>query len=377
METETPSRKDPRWTWRSTLAGAVAGGVLAASVAVPVTWATTRSDHATAAAPAASTPTAPPTFEPPSGYGDALPGTTSARQTDATDAQSRGVVLVDTALTDGEAAGTGLVIDASGLVLTNYHVVEGSTSVTVTIATDGTTYDATVVGRDQAADVALLRLDDASGLTTVRVDDDGDPAVADAVTAVGNAEGQGSLSASTGDVVALDRSISTATTGAAEGEHLTGLIQTDAYVIGGYSGGALLDDQGEVVGITTAASSGGATESYAVPIQDALAVADQIEAGHETTEVQIGPAAYLGIGVAGSAGGLRIAEVRTGTPAHGAGIAAGDTVTAVGGRRVASLAALRTALAAYQPGDRVRVRWTDAGGATHRAGVTLGSSPVS
>src|SRR4051812_32792813 len=281
METETPSRKDPRWTWRSTLAGAVAGGVLAASVAVPVTWATTRSDHATAAAPAASTPTAPPTFEPPSGYGDALPGTTSARQTDATDAQSRGVVLVDTALTDGEAAGTGLVIDASGLVLTNYHVVEGSTSVTVTIATDGTTYDATVVGRDQAADVALLRLDDASGLTTVRVDDDGDPAVADAVTAVGNAAGQGSLSAPTGDVVALDRSISTATTGAAEGEHLTGLIQTDAYVIGGYSGGALLDDQGEVVGITTAASSGGATESYAVPIQDALAVADQIEAGHE------------------------------------------------------------------------------------------------
>ena len=380
-----PAPTTPRWTWRSSLAGAVAGGVLAASVAVPITWATMREDHTGAASTATTTPTTPQQgFTPPgttdpgtTAPGTTAPGTTSAQRTDATDAESRGVVLIDTTLTDGEAAGTGLVIDSSGLVLTNYHVVEGSTSVKVTVATDGTTYDATVVGHDQTADVALLQLDGASGLATVDVDDDGDPAVADTVTAVGNADGQGYLSASSGDVVALDRSISTASSGAVEGEHLTGLIQTDAYVVGGYSGGALLDDEGEVVGITTAASGGGASESYAVPIDDALAIADRIESGQETAQVQIGPAAYLGIGVADATSGLRVAEVRPGTPAAAAGIEVGDTVTAVDGTRVASLDALRSALAAHDPGDHVVVHWTDGAGRSHRATVTLGSSPVS
>ena len=167
------------------------------------------------------------------------------------------------------------------MVLTNYHVVEGSTSVKVTIATTGDTYDATVIGHDQAADVALLQLDGASDLATVNLDDDGDPAVSDTVTAVGNAQGQGFLSASTGTVVDLDQSIDTQSEGTVEGEHLTGLIETDAYVVGGYSGGALLDGEGEVVGITTAASSGGEAQSYAVPIEDALDVAQQIEDGSE------------------------------------------------------------------------------------------------
>ncbi|HYF72986.1 MAG TPA: trypsin-like peptidase domain-containing protein, partial [Nocardioides sp.] len=300
----------------------------------------------------------------------------AATGTAATAGQSQGVVLIDTTLTDGEAAGTGLVIDAAGLVITNYHVVEGSTSVAVTVATDGTTYDAEVVGFDATADVALLQLEDAAGLAVVDVDDDGDPAVSDAVTAVGNAEGGGSLLASSGTVVALDQTITTATTAVSEGAELTGLIQTDAYVVGGYSGGALLDEEGEVVGITTAASQGGPTESYAVPIEDALAVADQIAAGEESADVQVGPAAYLGVGVVDTGAGVRVGSVEAGTAAADAGLEVGDLLTAVGGARVTSLDTLRAALAAWEPRDRVTLRWTDAAGTRHRASVTLGESPV-
>lgn len=384
-----------RWTWRDTLAGAVAGGVLAASVAVPATWAALRGEDQDALAQTTTSasgdgptelPQAPSWDQLTPGTGGLGDGTAdgtgtdtdAATDTDATADQSRGVVLIDTTLTDGEAAGTGLVIDATGLVLTNYHVVEGSTSVTVTLASDETTYDATVVGFDETADVALLQLTGASGLDVVALDDDDDPAVSDTVIAVGNAEGQGSLSASTGSVVALGQSITTASTAAAEGEDLTGLIQTDAYVVGGYSGGALLDDEGEVVGITTAASQAGPTESYAVPIEDALAVAEQIEAGEESAEVQVGPAAYLGVGVleTGDGADATVAEVEVGSAAADAGITAGDRITAVGGRAVTSLDTLRTVLATYEPGDRVAVRWTGSSGGRHRASVVLGESPV-
>ncbi|QWF22570.1 S1C family serine protease [Nocardioides sp. LMS-CY] len=392
-----PPARRTGWSWRATLAGAVAGGVLAASVAVPVTWALSHGGSV-ADSPSAATPQQPGTGTLPQQPGSgALPqdpfggsrglpygGSTSDRTgswSDATADQAQGVVLIDTRTTAGEAAGTGLVIDASGLVLTNYHVVEGSTQVQVTVAATGDTYDATVVGHDQEADIALLQLDGASGLTTVDVDDDGGPAVADEVTAVGNAQGQGFLSAADGSVVALDRSIDTQSEATVQGEHLTGLIQTDAYVVGGFSGGALLDDEGEVVGITTAASSGGAAQSYAVPIDEALDVAGQIEGGHQSDGVQIGPSAYLGIaiaqagsGVAGS--GVQVGQVESDSAAAQAGIEAGATITGIDDTAITSYAGLRSALATYEPGDSVTLHWTDASGGTHDAQVTLGSSPV-
>jgi S1-C subfamily serine protease len=295
------------------------------------------------------------------------------------------VVLIATTTTSGEAAGTGLVIDSSGLVLTNYHVVEGSTQVQVTIASSGDTYQASVVGHDQDADVALLQLDGASDLTTVTVDDDDDPAVSEAVTAVGNAQGQGFLSASDGSVVALEQSIDTQDEGTVEGEHLTGLIQTDAYVVGGFSGGALLDDEGEVVGITTAASSGGAAESYAVPIEAALDVAQQIEDGQESDDVQIGPSAYLGIAVTQTAetgqtgqtgGGVQVGQVESDGAAADAGIEAGAVLTGIDDTAITSYDVLRSALATYEPGDQVTLHWTDSSGAGQQASVTLGESPV-
>jgi S1-C subfamily serine protease len=386
------------WSWRAGLAGAVAGGVIAASVAVPVTWALNRSAPVAAAdAPTATAPQQPGTGTLPEGgteggtspfggdqqYGSPFGGSTSTQTGDWEDAsadQSQGVVLIDTTTTSGEAAGTGLVIDSSGLVLTNYHVVEGSTQVQVTIATSGDTYEATVVGHDQEADVALLQLDGASDLATVAIDDDGDPAASEAVTAVGNAQGQGFLSASDGSVVALEQSIDTQDEGTVEGEHLTGLIQTDAYVVGGFSGGALLDDEGEVVGITTAASSGGAAESYAVPIEDALDVAEQIEDGQESDEVQIGPSAYLGIAISQtsgqSTGGVQVGQVESDGAAADAGIEAGAVITGIDDTAITSYDVLRSALATYEPGDQVTLHWTDTSGASQQASVTLGESPV-
>ena len=384
-----PAQRSADWSWRSTLAGAVAGGVIAASVAVPVTLMALHAQESpvSSAAPSAPQQQAPSEQTPQdpfSQYGqnpfsqngqDPYDQSTSDEQSNATDAESQGVVLIHTTLTNGEAAGSGLVLNGSGLVLTNYHVVEGSTSVQATIASDGRSYDATVVGHDPTADIALLQLDGASDLTTVNLDDDGDPAVSDAVTAVGNAQGQGYLSASSGAVVALDQSITTQSEASVQSEDLSGLIETNAYVVGGYSGGALLDDEGEVVGITTAASSGGIAESYAVPIGDALDVAQAIENGDEGGGVEIGPSAYLGIGIA-SSGSLQIASVESGSAANAAGLVPGDTLTALGDTVLTSYDALRQALAAYSPGDQVTIGWTDRSGAAQSATITLGTSPA-
>src|SRR4051812_9481268 len=233
-----------------------------------------------------------------SGGSDGTPsGTVDANP--ATSAQSKGVALINTVLSGGEAAGTGIVLTSDGQVLTNYHVVEGSTSVKVTIATTGKAYTGTVVGADQKADVALVQLKDASGLTVATIDDD-TVQVGDHVTAVGNAGGTGSLSAADGEVTALSASITTQSEGSVPGEKLTKLIETSADVVPGDSGGPLIDDQGEVVGIDTAASSGQEVDGYAVPIATALGVVTQIRSGDETAEVRIGPAAFLGVEIAAS-----------------------------------------------------------------------------
>ena len=315
----------------------------------------------------------------------------------ATAAESKGVALIDTVLTDGEAAGTGIVLTSHGEVLTNYHVVEGSTSVKVTIptgtATTGQTYTASVVGVDQSADVALLQLHDASGLTVAKIDDD-TVKTGDDVTAVGNAGGTGTLTAADGDVTGLSSSITTASEGTVAGEKLTKMIETDADVVAGDSGGPLLDSEGEVVGIDTAASSGQEIDGYAVPIATALAVVTQIRSGDETTAVRIGAVAFLGVQVAtstatdsgygygdGSAAGddtagAAIAGVVDGDAADDAGLAAGDTITRVGSTTVTDAAGLTKALSTMNPGDRVTVTWTTPDGESRSATVTLDASPV-
>lgn len=394
MDTTTPETPDrpgtpdpaPTRCWRAIVAGSLAGGVLAASVAVPLTWRVAVLDQISAAPavgtttttttetwPAPSTGTRPDQDAAAGGPDDGTDGGRAATGIDATDAQSVGVVLIETITTGGSAAGTGLVLDADGLVVTNYHVVEGATSVAVTVATTGEEYDATVLGADPEADIAVLQLDGASGLDTVDPDEDG-ATLGEAVTAVGNAEGQGYLSASTGRVTGLEEAISTASGGVVQGEDLAGLIETDASVVGGYSGGALLDEEGEVVGITTAASSSTVeAESYAVPIEDALAVVAQVEDGDESGSVRIGPSAYLGVGVTNA---LQVASVEAGSPAADAGIEVGATLRAVDGTTVADHATLVDVLDGLEPGDEVTIRWVDTAGDGHRATASLDASPA-
>jgi S1-C subfamily serine protease len=269
--------------------------------------------------------------------------------------------------------------------------VEGATAINVTLATTGRTYTASVVGHSATSDVALLQLEDASGLPTATLDDDS-VALGDAVTAVGNAGGTGTLTAADGSVTDLSSSITTASEGSAASESLRGLIETDADVVAGDSGGPLLDAEGEVVGIDTAASSGTSSstiDGYAIPIDDALSVVQQIRSGTGTSTVQVGANAFLGVQVTDtdssypgaaygptSTDGAAVAGVVDGSPAADAGLAAGDVITSVGSATVDSAEALSTALAGRAVGDRVEITWTDATGASRDATVTLAPSPT-
>ncbi len=176
------------------------------------------------------------------GSGDFGAGATSQP---ATAAESAGVVLIDTVLPyqHGQAAGTGMVLTSSGQVLTNYHVVQGAGSIRVTVAQTGQTYQATVVGADPTQDVALIQLAGASGLTTIKPDTDGVD-VGTPVTAVGNAGGTGTLTAADGEITGLDSSVTAASEDGTAPETLTGMLETNANVLAGDSGGPLFDARG-------------------------------------------------------------------------------------------------------------------------------------
>ncbi|MET0693515.1 MAG: trypsin-like peptidase domain-containing protein [Propionibacteriaceae bacterium] len=319
---------------------------------------------------------------------------TQADSQAATKAESKGVAIIDTVLgyQDAAAAGTGIVLTSDGEVLTNYHVVEGSTSIKVTIASTGKTYSATVIGHDQTDDVALLKLAGASQLTTAKIDDD-TLKTGDSVTAVGNAGGTSSLSAADGTVTSLGQTITTASESSTEGETLQGLIMTDADVVAGDSGGPLIDTEGEVVGIDTAASTGAEINGYAIPIDDALAIVKQILSGDETSTVQIGQDAFLGVELESTASasqsyspwdtaqstdetsGATIAGVVADGPAADVGLDAGDVITSVGQTSIDSAESLSAALAKLDVGDKVKLGWTDSAGSSHTSTVKLAASP--
>ncbi len=313
----------------------------------------------------------------PSGTGSSA--TTTAAGT-ATADQLVGVVDITTVLgyQDAEAAGTGMILTSDGEVLTNNHVIEGATSITVTVLSTGQSYPATVVGTAPTEDVAVLQLAGAAGLDTVQADDDGGAAVGDAVTAVGNAGGDPtSTSAAAGTVTSLDQSITATDETGSDTEQLTGLIETNADVQAGDSGGPLFDAEGEVVGMDTAASTGGAVQSYAIPIDTALDLAEQITAGVDDETVHQGLPAFLGVSVRTAvSGGAAVAGVVPDGPAAAAGLATGDVITAVGGTTVTSPGDLTSALSSYDPGDQVTVTWIDTTGTGHSATVTLAAGPA-
>lgn len=318
-----------------------------------------------------------------SGGGDGLPGAGTGQDTggetasDASAEQSTGIVQITSTLTNGTGAGTGLVLDPDGTVVTNHHVVDGATRIEVTVVSTGRTYRATYVGGDAVTDVAVLQLEGASGLTPVDLSDDA-AQVGDEVTAVGDAGGDGgSLTAAPGTVSALGQDITVQETDGSSAK-LTDLIQVDAYVVPGDSGGAVLDGDGDVVGMNVAASSGSRdVTGYAIPIATVESIVDRIAAGDESGDIQLGYSGYLGVGLDPSASSALVAQVIDDTAAEEAGLAVGDTITAVDGDTVRTADALRSAIAAHDPGDSVTITWTTSAGSTRSATVTLGEGPVS
>jgi len=319
-------------------------------------------------------------------------GLSTSTPASATTAQELGVVDIDTVLGyDGaQAAGTGLVLTSSGEILTNNHVVEGSTSITVTVVATGQSYHASVVGTDLTADVAVLQLGGASGLSTANLAGSA-VTVGDAVTGVGNAGGVGGTpAASPGTVTATDQQITTQAEGSAAAETLTGLIETDADIQAGDSGGPLFNAADQVVGIDTAAEQGGyTTAGYAIPISTAVSIAGRIESGQGSTTITIGYPAFLGVQVSPTTtgGGYRslqptttagalISGVVTGGPAERAGLTAGDTITGIDGTAIGGTADLTSVLAGHTPGQTVTITWTDTTGSVHTAAVTLATGPA-
>ncbi|TXN31650.1 PDZ domain-containing protein [Lacisediminihabitans profunda] len=299
----------------------------------------------------------------------------------ATAAEKVGVVTIVSVLDfdrNSQAAGTGTVMTSSGLILTNNHVIAGATSIEVTVESTGVAHRAEVVGTDATDDIAVLKLAGASGLKTATYDSAQSVSAGDAISSVGNAEGTGELVTATGTVAATGQSITVQGESAGSSESLSNLIEVDSDVVSGDSGGPLLDAQGEVIGVVTAASSGiRSVVGYAIPISSALGIARQIESGQASATVTIGYPAFLGVQLAqGSASGATIGGVLAGTPAATLGLAAGDTITAVGSTPVASAADLSAAIAAHSPGDTVSIAWTDDAGASHAANVTLADGPA-
>jgi S1-C subfamily serine protease len=248
---------------------------------------------------------------------------------------SPGLVDVVSTLGDenGEAAGTGMVLTSTGEVLTNNHVIDGATSISVTDIGNGRTYKASVVGYDKTQDVAVLQLQDASGLTTVSLGNSATVSTGQSVVAIGNAEGKGGQpSVATGSVTALNQSITASDDGSGSSEQLTGMIETNAPIEPGDSGGPLVNSAGQVVGMDTAASTSSetpsaqaanpgqpsqgqtgqsqsgqsqssGTQAFSIPINEAVSIAAQIDGGKSSSSLHLGSTAFLGVEVSSTSTG--------------------------------------------------------------------------
>ena len=302
------------------------------------------------------------------------------------------MVVVNTKLSyqGGAAAGTGIVLTSSGEVLTNNHVIQGETSVQVVVPGTNHKYSGKVVGYDVSADVAVIQLSGASNLKTASLGDSSKVTAGQTVKALGNAGGTGALSSATGTVTGLGKSI-TVSDDQGGTEQLAGLIETNAALQPGDSGGPLLMSSGKVIGMDTAASTSfgfraaAASDSYAIPINTAAAIAKQIESGKASAVVHIGSTAFMGVQIASTLGnggfgaptsaGALIAGTVAGGPAASAGLTAGDVITAINGQSVSSPSTITSLILTKKPGAKITVTYTDQLGTSHVTTVTLGSGP--
>lgn len=312
-----------------------------------------------------------------SGQSQASDGGTSGTQV----ASAPGVVMIDTVVSGGEGAGTGIVLRSNGIILTNYHVVKGSTQIRV-VDSNNESHTATVIGYDSEHDIAVLKLTDGANLTTAKLDT-AQAIVGDKVTAIGQGGGKGVLYTTSGTITAVDQQITAGESGTAstDTETLENLVETNAQIVPGYSGGPLFDSDGEVIGVNTAASSRTPITGYAIPIADAVSIADQIQRGDESGTVRVGPRAAIGVQISSGTvqygsdtSGATIMDVVEGGAAEKAGITAGSTITSIAGNSISSVTDLTDTLERHNPGDAVSISWTDASGEAHTATITLGTA---
>jgi putative serine protease PepD len=269
-------------------------------------------------------------------------------------------------------AGTGMVLTADGEVLTNAHVVSGATSIRVAVPGKGS-HPAHVLGVDVADDVAVVKMDAVSGLSTVAFGASSTLHVGDPVVAVGNAlDLQGGPTVTSGIISALNRQIDT------ESGQLSHLIQTQAPINPGNSGGPLLDSAGRVIGMNTAVAGDAQNIGFAIAVDQIKPLITRLEKGDGGASTAAASGGYVGVSVDDAqtaTGGAVVTQVVTGSPAAQAGLQAGDVVVAVDGRSVAGAADLVSAIRSHAPGDRVRLtilRNGQQGGVT----VTLTSRPA-
>lgn len=289
------------------------------------------------------------------------------------------VVSVNVVTPEGEGIGSGVVLDTDGNIITNWHVAGDATSMTVTI--EGNTYDATLVGGDASSDVAVIKANLNGALVTpIEVGDSSQLVVGDWVMTLGSPLGL-DQSVSTGIVSALYRNELMAD---ASGNTLyTNLIQVDAAINGGNSGGALVNDQGQLVGINSLLADASGTGSFsgigfAIPGNYAVDIANKVIAGETVTH------AYIGVSCAtvneqtaqtnhlSADSGAYVAEIAQGGPAEAAGIQVGDIITKIGDLEVTSADSLLLAVRSNSVGDTVNVEYVR-DGQTQTASVTLGS----
>lgn len=383
-----PSGGSSRAVVWTAVAAALIGFLLFGS-GIGIGWRLTQSLTGGSAPPVAQSPLRPVPQQ------SASSGSTADAQSIASKVEPA-VVDINTVIGGGgqtaQAAGTGMILTSSGEVLTNNHVVQGATSIKATIVGRSGTYNASVLGVNPTADVALLRLQGVSGLPTVTLADSSTVSVGQAVVAIGNALGQGGTpTVTSGTVTALNQDI-LVRDDSGDTEQLSGLIQNSAPISPGDSGGPLVNESGQVVGMITAGSTGrfSRTQSrvgFAIPSNSTLDVVNQVRSGRGSSTVFIGQTGFLGVGgqtlddATAAQLGLRITSgalvttVQQGSPAEQAGITKNSVITAIDGKAIDSWTALGPAIHVHKPGDRMQVKWVDQSG-THSATVTLISGPA-
>lgn len=273
--------------------------------------------------------------------------------------------------------GSGVVLSEDGYILTNYHVIEGSDALEVTI--EGETYEATVVGTDETSDLAVIKAEGVSGLTPIEIGTSSDLVIGEWVMSIGSPYGY-EQSVATGIVSATSRSqIVQSATGQAM--MYTNLIQTDAAINPGNSGGALVDSDGKLIGINTLITSSSGSYSgvgFAIPVDYAISIAEQLINGETPSHAQLGvnlsnvnssTAQRYGLAVSS---GAYVTQVYSGSGAAEAGIQVGDIITKVNSEDVASASDLMLAIRSLNPGDTATIE-LNRSGETVTVEVTLGS----